>query len=346
MSDYREELSKSFTHEIAATIGRIDELIGDAHWPSVGSYKESVIRRQLMDYMPGRYTVGTGFVMSVQDGKPVRSRQIDILIWDSHNYGPIFRDGAFVVIPPQALRVAIEVKSTLTSAVLHEALENLDSLTQFEWIVFENHLADPNARSGFLRFVVAASSKLKFPDDVLRHIYRYYLRCIYDPEDPTDQHVELSMTERLALTQSPFPHGMTPWISGIAALGAGMVRAVRADTQVGYVVSNVVATDREDHTIGMVRASIDRFLTTDVLRQNNRDYAMTGREMRGVFMPVPNSTTKPTNPSMELFDLGDEQQNWTLEDAKKAKAKKDERKRKKEEAVGQDEEEDSGDGKR
>ncbi|MDB5355479.1 MAG: hypothetical protein JWN24_1932 [Phycisphaerales bacterium] len=338
MSEYLNDFSKSFTDEVAATLARIDGLIGDAHWPSVGSYKEGVIRRQLMEYIPGRYTVGTGFVMYLGE-VPWRSRQIDILIWDSHNYAPIFRDGPFVVIPPQALRVAIEVKSRLTGTVLRDALENLDSLTQFFPLVAGNHSTDPEARSGFLRFVVAANTNLRFPDEIFRHIYRYYLRCVYDREDPENR-AKGQWTMERRLEQTRF-WGMTPWISGIAALGAGMVRASRFDEHVGYFVSNDVKADGQDQTIGMIRESIDLFLTTDVLRKARRDYDRTGREESGIVMPVPYSNTVPARSLVKLFDLGTESQSWTLEEAKMAKAKRDEKKM--EEAVGNDEAEDSAD---
>ena len=58
MADDLEDFYRSFTEEVRATIGRIDSLIGRAHWPSVGNYKEGVIRRQLVDCVPDRFSVG------------------------------------------------------------------------------------------------------------------------------------------------------------------------------------------------------------------------------------------------------------------------------------------------
>lgn len=338
MNDYFGRFSRTFTDEVRATIGRIDELIGEAHWPSVGNYKEGVIRRQLVDYLPSRYSVGTGFVLFPEDTAPVRSRQIDVLIWDSHNYAPLFRDGSFVIIPPQALRVAIEVKSTLTPDSMWESLANLDSLTQFIDVLTAYHTADPEARTGFQRFVVAAGTSMKFPDDVFRHLHRYYLRCVYDKDNPTEQPVQASVQRRIALTKQSFLWGMTPWISGIAALGAGMVRATRmGDSQVGYFVSNDVEADQQDQTIGIIRASIDLFLTSDVLRKGQRDYTRMGREIRGQVMPVPYSKELPEKTRNTLFDLGDEPLTWTLDDAIRAKAKRDERKRRRQEITELDE---------
>ena len=238
--DYRENFSRSLTDEVNATIHRIDELIGDTHWPSVGGYKESVIRKQLVDYLPARYSVGTGFVISPTDGDPVRSKQIDVLIWDSHNYAPTFVDGAFVIIPPQALRVAIEVKGNLTGEMLREGLDNLDSLTKFIPIVLRDHSGDEHARSGFRRYIVAAQSPLKFPNAIFDQIYGHYLKCVYDDDNPTEQHVQLTIDERIELAKSPLWWGLTPLISGVAILGSGMIRAVRFGDEVGYFVSNDV----------------------------------------------------------------------------------------------------------
>jgi hypothetical protein len=323
------------TEEVKATIHRIDELIGDAHWLSVGEYKESVIRRQLVNYLPARYSVGTGFVVSPTDGDPIRSKQIDVLIWDSHNYAPIFADGAFVIIPPQALRVAIEVKGNLTGEMLREGLDNLDSLTQFIPILQDDHSDDEHARSGFRRYIVAAQSPLKFPGAIFDQVYAHYLKCVYDDENPTDQHVQLTIDQRIEMAKSSLWWGLTPLISGISILGAGMIRAVRFGGEIGYFVPNDVEQDGADHTIGQIRQSIDRFLTTDVIRKHQRDYAMTGREANGWVMPVPFTPALDAKIPAKVYSLP-QPHGWTLDDARRAKIKRDERHKKRESAAEPD----------
>src|SRR4051812_16353188 len=101
---------------------RLDLLIGDRHWLSVGNYKESLTRSLLSNKIPKRFEVGTGFVLSIQGGERKISRQIDVLVWDSYNFTPIFREGEFVIIPPEACRAAIEVKGNLDHEELASSL--------------------------------------------------------------------------------------------------------------------------------------------------------------------------------------------------------------------------------
>jgi hypothetical protein len=321
MANYWDEFSRSRTNEVAATIGRIDDLIGPAHWLSVGTYKESVIRKQLIDYLPGRYSVGTGFVLH-DIGPRVLSRQIDVLVWDSQDYAPIFRDGSFVIIHPQSLRIAIEVKGNLTLPAFEEALENLDSLSPFLSVIDENHSADPHARHGFLRFVVAGGSDVAFPDPFLDRLYRYYIRCIYDKNEPTEIHVQLTMEER---DQRTALWGLTPWISGVAILRKGMLRIVKVDDTAGYVISNDAEQDCVDHTIGLIQRAIDRFLTNDLVKATRKDYAYTTKESERKIMPVPFREVVQNWRDGLIHAPPD--RTWTLEDAIAAKQKRDERRR-------------------
>lgn len=115
----------SMADEFYAKFNRINNLIGDKHWLSIGNYREEILRDFLKQYMPKRFSVGTGFIRC-SDGK--LSRQIDILIYDSVNYAPLFIDKDFVIITPEAVCAVIEVKSTLDSKELKDALELLDAI--------------------------------------------------------------------------------------------------------------------------------------------------------------------------------------------------------------------------
>lgn len=127
-------LSSSKTAELSSKCNRLNDLIGEKHWLSVGSYKESILRNQLRESIPSNFTVGTGFTLSYQKeppaGKPVKkiSKQVDILVWESARHAPLFRDGEFSIIPAHACRAAVEVKGNLTNKALKEGLENLDSV--------------------------------------------------------------------------------------------------------------------------------------------------------------------------------------------------------------------------
>lgn len=111
------------------------------HGPSIGNWNEILIRNFLRKHIPDKFSVGQGFIY--RDGKI--SNQIDVIIYDSHNYSPFFKEGDFIIIEPEAVAVVIEVKTNIQSIkVLNEALQNIESAkkicieygTNFEGIIF------------------------------------------------------------------------------------------------------------------------------------------------------------------------------------------------------------------
>jgi hypothetical protein len=112
---------KSLAAEITAVKDRVQNLIGGAHWPTVGAWKESVLRSILRRHLPPSLQIGSGFVLS-EDGQ---SNQIDVLIYDDS--GPIlFRDGDLVIVTPDVVRAAIEVKTRIKPADLKAVIAKLD----------------------------------------------------------------------------------------------------------------------------------------------------------------------------------------------------------------------------
>lgn len=114
--NYRSYAS-SFAHEIGMQAEQIGRLIG--HGPTVGGQREELLRALLERHVPRRFHVASGFI----EGS---DRQIDILIYDQLEYAPLFRAGNLVVVPFEAVRAVIEVKSNLTSGELTDALLHFD----------------------------------------------------------------------------------------------------------------------------------------------------------------------------------------------------------------------------
>lgn len=126
--------------EFTAKINRLAQIIGTSHELSVGQYKESVLRNCIEQFIPKRYSVGTGFIaftgeshMSEQAGDNIDllnlkghyvSRQLDIVVFDDHNYSPIFRDSEFVVVRPESVRTVIEVKGHLKKQYIVDAIDS------------------------------------------------------------------------------------------------------------------------------------------------------------------------------------------------------------------------------
>lgn len=128
----------------AARIDLLTQIIQDAHYPSLGSYKERLLSETIRNYLPRSVEVGTGFVLFPHDDKSPPggnenhdpqnqsafsvSRQCDILVFDSATYPPVFRDGDFVVLRPESVKAVIEVKGSLNIA---ETRSLVDSFIDF-----------------------------------------------------------------------------------------------------------------------------------------------------------------------------------------------------------------------
>lgn len=128
----------------ASRIDLLAKVLRDAHFPSLGTYKERLLAETIRRYLPGSVEVGTGFVLfPCEDTSPpggeknderhnksafTLSRQCDILIFDSTSFPPVFRDGDFVVLRPEAVKAVIEVKGALS---LKEAKHLIDSFVDF-----------------------------------------------------------------------------------------------------------------------------------------------------------------------------------------------------------------------
>ena len=114
---------RSLASEITAIRNRVQNLIGPAHWPTVGAAKESVLRSIIRRHLPPSLHVGSGFILS-PDGQ---SSQIDILIYDER--APVlFKDGDLVILTPDSVRGVIEVKTRLSMQEFKNAVSKLDEI--------------------------------------------------------------------------------------------------------------------------------------------------------------------------------------------------------------------------
>jgi hypothetical protein len=144
----REQQQQAVTRDLttyASLIGQtfstrlnmLARVIGDVHHPSLGNYKERLLTATIRNHVPKAFSVGTGFVLfprerSASSAIPPGydalnqsdyevSRQCDILVYDSATYPPVFEDGDFVVLRPEAVRAVVEVKGSLDN-------EEIDSI--------------------------------------------------------------------------------------------------------------------------------------------------------------------------------------------------------------------------
>jgi len=131
LTGYASLMGRAFEHKVDL----LSKLLHDAHYPSLGRYKERLLADALKAYLPERISVGTGFVLfpvdstKKYDADPLNmadhrlSRQCDIIVYDSHTIPPVFRDGDFVVLRPDCVKAVIEVKGALNSKELQSVLD-------------------------------------------------------------------------------------------------------------------------------------------------------------------------------------------------------------------------------
>lgn len=106
---------------------------------SSGTFRENLIKAFLRELLPKSLSVDSGFIYGF--GLVENSRQIDIIIWDSSNYGAIYRTDNFVIIPPESVLCIISVKSNMTKKDVLEAIENLSSvIKKINFRLYKNRL--------------------------------------------------------------------------------------------------------------------------------------------------------------------------------------------------------------
>jgi hypothetical protein len=121
------EETRTFAGSFASELGSLSERIRllVKHPGSVGTYRENILQSLLKRHLPERYHVATGFVLGCD-------RQIDVLIYDRIDYAPVFREGDLVVVPPQAVRAVIEVKTNLSLDALYSSLSLVSQVSEFD----------------------------------------------------------------------------------------------------------------------------------------------------------------------------------------------------------------------
>lgn len=249
------DFQMTYGSELRAKVSRLDKLIGRKHWLSVGTYKENLVRSALAAKLPKKYEIGTGFVMAKIDTERVLSRQIDLLIWDSHSHAPFFRDGEFVIISPEALVGAIEVKSTLTTAELKKSLVNLDSLMRFKDFYGRQQVVHRSV------FAFGKGKKFNFPVSVFNSLNRHYKTF-----------KDFALETRYELTAN-HERWSLPWIDNVAILNQGVVNCakwmINGSERVSYAAySTVSETDKID-----AYGFIERSVLMDLLLGYQKPYA-------------------------------------------------------------------------
>ena len=120
---------ESFAKEIEAKLYRIHFLVKKSNLKS-GEYHEEVVRNALRNFLSRRYSVKTGYVYLDEN---TVSKQIDILVIDENNpFTYYFQEGDFVIVRPESVVAALEIKTRLRKEEFRDSFANIVSIKRVE----------------------------------------------------------------------------------------------------------------------------------------------------------------------------------------------------------------------
>ncbi len=111
---------RSLSMELESQRDRVRQLIGGAHWPTDGGWKESVLRSVLRRLVGRGVDVGSGFFVVGEADSP----EMDLILFRADS-PVLFRDGDVVIVPAEAVLGIVEVKTRLNAATLREGITRL-----------------------------------------------------------------------------------------------------------------------------------------------------------------------------------------------------------------------------
>ncbi|ANB73896.1 hypothetical protein AYM40_17140 [Paraburkholderia phytofirmans OLGA172] len=98
------------------------------HNPTIGLLTEEILRDFLRKHLPKVVSVEQGFIIGNNNEM---SRQCDIIIYDSQAYAPFYRINDVVVVPAESVLAVIEVKTSITKKIFHDAINYFFELRNF-----------------------------------------------------------------------------------------------------------------------------------------------------------------------------------------------------------------------
>lgn len=128
----------------------------------IGDYYEAIIRDVIRENVSEAFAVGRGVVLS-KEGKT--SHECDVIVYNTVEYGPLFKSGEIVVITPEAVRCVVEVKGTLTNSHLSDAVKNLSSVNEL--------------RSGIWKLIVGFNTNINYQSLINRCVQSKTINGIF-----------------------------------------------------------------------------------------------------------------------------------------------------------------------
>jgi hypothetical protein len=169
-----EEFYDSLKSELLARNAALKALT--KHSKLKGDYTEALVRDVLRRLVPQKYKVGHGIVYNAQTGD--NSGECDVIIYDVSEAAPLFESQDLVIVDAKHVRIVMQVKSTLDSSAMKDAIENMREVKKVRrdilgWVFgFKNNVMLRTLylqawKSHVIQFVQILETKCKTEDKVL-----------------------------------------------------------------------------------------------------------------------------------------------------------------------------------
>ncbi|MFC2026682.1 DUF6602 domain-containing protein [Chloroflexota bacterium] len=93
----------------------------------IGDYYEAIIMDAVRESISEYFSARRGVILA-ENGQA--SRECDIIVYSAAEYGPLFLSGDIIVVNPEAVRCVIQVKGTINTENLKDAIANLAAVNR------------------------------------------------------------------------------------------------------------------------------------------------------------------------------------------------------------------------
>ena len=168
------------------------------------------MRELILRYLPKKFGVGTGFVVSNKTFPQRRFKQLDLIVYDALNNSPLYQSDAFGIFPIEMVYGYIEVKTTLRYGDLESAFEANKEIRALQ---NDKHYLYGHVNSLAPRFYLFAYQSEIGSDLLAKNVHNAFLK---EPSahchgayvlsfDKLVQRAALGSAERLAVIEYPSP---------------------------------------------------------------------------------------------------------------------------------------------
>ena len=155
MKSHRNPILNGVTSRIRQLLERYEESKTIAHQATKGSLREAYLKQFLADFIPHPFAIKSGFVTDCR-GDNI-SPQIDLLVFDITSIPSFTLSEFIVVVPLEAMRLCIEVKSLLKLSDYSQIQRQQEAIRKmrFAWATAGRELFHSKSCSGMTQIIFA-----------------------------------------------------------------------------------------------------------------------------------------------------------------------------------------------